>query len=362
MLKHSIENPERIQSALTGCLLGTALGDALGLPSEGLSYRRQHAMFPDLEHYHFIFRRGMFSDDTEHLTLVAQALIGAQGNPAVFARKLSWKLRFWLLGLPAGIGLSTLQGIIRLWLGISPLESGVFSAGNGPAMRASLLGILFLEEPDVLKHYNRISTRMTHTDPRAEFGALVLAVAAGMAARSDHVEPREFYQQIRQILPEEAHDLLLLMEQAVRNFEARKTLSEFLAGLKCENGISGYIYHTVPAVIYTWFKNQGNFRRGVSDIIRCGGDTDTTGALLGGIIGAQIGHEKLPSELLKRLWEWPRNVEWIQALGERLGQTCLLGEPQPELPLNWPGVLLRNFVFLLIVIIHGFRRFLPPYK
>jgi len=34
------------QNAITGCLLGTAVGDALGLPMEGLSKRRQLKMYP----------------------------------------------------------------------------------------------------------------------------------------------------------------------------------------------------------------------------------------------------------------------------------------------------------------------------
>src|ERR1019366_3437179 len=84
----------------------------------------------------FFFERGMISDDTEHACMVGQALLRAPNDADAFARSLAWRLRFWLLGLPAGVGFATLRAVGKLWLGFSPANSGVFSAGNGPAMRA----------------------------------------------------------------------------------------------------------------------------------------------------------------------------------------------------------------------------------
>jgi len=68
------------QDRIVGCLLGTAVGDALGLPFEGLSKRRICKFHPDLNRYHFFFGRGMTSDDTEHTCMVAQALILSGGD------------------------------------------------------------------------------------------------------------------------------------------------------------------------------------------------------------------------------------------------------------------------------------------
>jgi hypothetical protein len=45
-----------------------------------------------------------------------------------------------ILVLPAGVGKATAHSCIKLQLGIRPSRSGVYSAGNGPAMRAPLLG------------------------------------------------------------------------------------------------------------------------------------------------------------------------------------------------------------------------------
>ena len=80
---------ERI-NRLTGALLGTAVGDALGLPREGLSRRRAERLYGSGPIRHrFLFGRGMLSDDTEHACMTAQALLAAPEDEARFARSLA---------------------------------------------------------------------------------------------------------------------------------------------------------------------------------------------------------------------------------------------------------------------------------
>jgi len=83
--------------AATGCLLGTAVGDALGLPAEGLSRRRQPRLVPTLDRYRFVFGHGMCSDDTDHACMLAQAVAVSGGTPARFVSSFAWRLKFWLL-------------------------------------------------------------------------------------------------------------------------------------------------------------------------------------------------------------------------------------------------------------------------
>jgi hypothetical protein len=98
------------------------------------------------------------------------------------------------------------------------------------------------------------------------------------------------------------------------------------------------------------------------DVIRCGGDTDTTAAIVGGIVGAGVGKDGIPSEWLNRLSEWPRTVRWMETLGEHLEQALKTKAPGGRAPGLFPlGVLPRNFLFFLIVLGHLFRRALPPY-
>lgn len=71
---------------LIGCLIGTAVGDSLLLPAEGLSRKAIARRFTGRPRHRLIFGRGMISDDTEHAFLTAQALLVADGDPQRSAR------------------------------------------------------------------------------------------------------------------------------------------------------------------------------------------------------------------------------------------------------------------------------------
>ena len=349
------------KDAIIGCLLGTAVGDALGLPCEGLGKRRQGRLFPDLYTYRFVFGRGMVSDDTEHACLVAQALAASGGDVAAFERHLARGLRFWLLGLPAGVGKATLTATLRLWFGYGPGRSGVFSAGNGPAMRSALLGVCWGEDAARLRAFVRASTRITHTDPKAEHGALAVALAAAHASAAGAVAPGAFCDALRHALGAEADELLRRIEEAMESAVAGHTTEAFAESLGLGRGVTGYVYHTVPVALHAWFRHPTDFRAAVSGVIRCGGDTDTTAAIVGGIVGAGVGKTGIPREWRDGLAEWPRDVAWMERLGTRLARVVEQGTPLPPLPLPAPALALRNLFFLIVVLYHGFRRLLPPY-
>ena len=82
------------------------------------------------------------------------------------------------------MGLATARAILKLWIGRDPRNSGVFSAGNGPAMRAGLLGLVAKDDEE-LRALVSASTRITHTDPRAERAALLVAVVGSIASGTE---------------------------------------------------------------------------------------------------------------------------------------------------------------------------------
>ena len=349
------------KDSVYGCLLGCAIGDALGLSCESMSRNRQFKMFKNLDRYHFLFNKGMVSDDTEHICMTAQALIFAQGDSEKFNHSLEWKLRFWLLGLPAGVGFATLRSILKMWFFIRP--SGVFSAGNGPAMRSPILGVCYGNDFEQLKTFVKISTSLTHTDPKAYKGALAIALAAHMSSLSNDkiIDPDDYYSKLVELINEKDDELLTLIKKSTTSVKNDYTTQQFATDLGLIKGVSGYMYHTVPVVIHCWLRNQKDFIGGLKEIIRCGGDTDTTAAILGAIIGSKVGSDNMPKELIDNLFEWPRTVKWIEKVAKRLSQTCEYNTPYKEVPISFVEIFIRNIFFMLIVIIHIIRRLLPPY-
>ncbi len=358
-----------LERALIGCLLGTAVGDALGLACEGLSPRRQKKLFPDPARYHLLpFGRGMCSDDTEHAVMLAQSIFksGEYAEDEAQARAVmsafAWRLRFWLLGLPAGIGLATLRSIVKLWLFIPPRWSGVHSAGNGPSMRSALLGVVYAGRPERMRAMVRAATRITHSDPKAEQAAFTVALAASRAA-AGRVTAVEFLDGCRAGLGAQAAEWLALLERVAASVERGETTPAFAAALGLANGVTGYSFHTVPVALHAWFSHPADYRGAVLAAIECGGDTDTVAAITGAIAGAGTGKEGIPALWLDRLVEWPRTVLWMERLGALLAKRAATQAPCTDpLPAAGAGkLLLRNLFFLFVVLAHGFRRLFPPY-
>jgi ADP-ribosylglycohydrolase len=69
----------------------------------------------------------------------------------------------------------------------------VRSAGNGPAMRSAILGVAFSESDPLLVMHVSASSAITHSDPRAQFGALAVALAARSAMRGEIAEEYLFH-------------------------------------------------------------------------------------------------------------------------------------------------------------------------
>lgn len=357
--------PPRPHDIICSLILGTAVGDAIGLPREGLSRRRANRMFgaPPLQH-RLVAGRGMVSDDTEHTCMVAQALLASGGDPKAFARSLGWRLRFWFLMLPAGVGMATAKACIKLWLGFPPNKSGVWSAGNGPAMRAAILGAYANDDIALLRQLVTASTRITHTDPAAEDGALAIALAGNYAARQAlagrAVIADEFLEHARPHLIEKP--ILKLVEEAIQKLSSGSSFEQYLASQNLQNGIGGYINHTVPACVFCWLATPDDFRGAVERVICAGGDTDSTAAIVGALAGVSAGRQAIPSEWVQGIVEWPCSVEWMTKLGHALAADWSSAtRAHKAAGIFWPGIAVRNAVFMGIVLIHGLRRLLPPW-
>lgn len=354
-----------MQERLAGILLGTAVGDALGLPAEGMSPSRRRRIWPGPWRHRFLFGRGMISDDTEHAFFVTQSLLREPDDAAAFQRRLAGRLRWWLVALPGGVGWATLRACLKLCIGFPPTRSGVFSAGNGPAMRSAILGGYFCEEASgpALEQFVRAATTLTHTDPKAATAALAVARVAAWAVRHGPSHPPQagaVPEMLAAIAPDDAEWRELV--DKMREARAKDTtVTAFAVSLGLEHGVTGYAYRTVPVAVYSWLLHYGDFRATVEAVLECGGDTDTAGAIAGALAGATTGMKGIPAQWLVGVRDWPRSVKRLTEAAYRLAFQKKEGRPLGPISYFWPGVLPRNLLFLAVVLVHGLRRLLPPY-
>ena len=172
----------------------------------------------------------------------------------------------------------------------------------------------------------------------------------------------DFLPTLREWLRDEtAREFLDLIEKALQSAARGEPVATFAETIGSRKGISGYICHTVPCVVQVWWRYPTDYKKAVMEMIAAGGDTDTTAAILGGIVGAGVGEEGIPANWRAGIAEWPRTRVWMKALGQNLAAqregrlVSLCKTPYGYL------IPLRNLVFLLLVLGHGVRRGLPPY-
>lgn len=257
---------------------------------------------------------------------------------------------------------------------VPPHKSGVKSAGNGPAMRAAIqfAALGCPDEPDdidsfyvpLFRPWIDDSTHLTHIDRQAEDGAWVLWLTTSITAQSRNraidYERLCFWKSGLAAYVEDS-DIGRNLDAIRPAYEANKSVAEFAAELKLTRGVTGYIAHTVPVAIYAFLKHPDDYRAAVESVIRLGGDTDTVAAITGAMVGARVGKAGIPKEWLDRWADWPRSVAWMERLALKLAEGKWRTSPQPAVPLAWWAIPFRNLFFFLLVLVHVFRRLLPPY-
>lgn len=342
-------------AAIEGCLLGCAVGDSIGLPYEGLSTRRARRFAKLPLRHRFVFGRGMVSDDTDHSVFVAQALIRSQGETNAFRSGLAWRLRLWLLCLPAGIGWATLRSIVRMWLGLR--ESGVYSAGNGPAMRSGIIGAAVHSEPVQRRSLVEASTRLTHTDPKALAGALAVAEITARLAAGDWTEQpptATLAALLYEISPDP--DWHVCVDAIAAACDSPDPIGAAHRAFASQKGVSGYVLHSVPFAVVAWHQHFGNFRATIESIVQAGGDVDTVAAIAGAMAGATQGPSGIPADWIDGIADMPHGATYIRTLARRIADDSVSVSTSFS-----PALLLRGILFTVLVLAHGFRRLAPPY-
>lgn len=331
-----------------GVLLGTALGDALGLPAEGMRADAIARRWGRVDRFHILGRTGIVSDDTEQAALVAESLLRHPEDADACAAAFRRALVAWFLRLPWGVGLATVRACLRSAAGMRP--SGVRSAGNGAAMRAAVIGVHFADLPEERRRFGRAVAEVTHTDARAVEGALFVAeLAAACAAASPGGNLRPLVSMALDVVNELT--LREALQHSVRLAEAETGLADAASAL----GTSGYVVHTVPFALFCFLRDGDKPLTALTQAISAGGDTDSIAAILGGWLGALHGERGLPLDLVNRIHDGPFGPTHLRALAVALAAS------RHEAPAGVPGysrtaALVRNAGMVVVVLGHGFRR------
>lgn len=263
-----------LKDRLRGCLIGGAIGDAIGGRYEGSS---QNAII-DLNFNWSV------SDDTQLTIATCEAIFDTKEvrPEKVAARFLDWYNRRKLTGL----GSSTLKALRELQVGghwALVGRSGEYAAGNGAAMRIAPLAFKQGIDRQTIKDICTI----THKNDEAYAGALAIYYAVKNAITGKWVDNSDL---LGMIIPE-------LPDTRVKDrcMELEKYSDQTISQIGERFRPTGYVVDSVPVAVFAAQQiGKLNFEAILTELIKIGGDTDTTCPMTGQIIAALKGEEIIP--------------------------------------------------------------------
>ncbi|MEZ4222578.1 MAG: ADP-ribosylglycohydrolase family protein [Polyangiaceae bacterium] len=284
-----------MRDRVLGCIVGGAIGDAWGGPYEGRTGPLEFS----------VSETSRISDDTQLTLATCEAYVADRrfSPENVAARLLDW----YAAGRVSGLGSSTLKALRDLSAGAHWALSGSrgeYAAGNGVAMRVAPLAFVLDPGHPSDRTTIRDIARITHHSDEAYVGGL-LVVGAIRSALAGSCSLETFHSVVND-LPEYSH----VRERCEMLLERALPPSEMAA----EFGVSGWVVESVPFAVYAACRfSEEPLEHVLKAVISAGGDTDTTAAIAGQIVGACIGRARIPDSLLAGI----ADIETVLAMADR---------------------------------------------
>ncbi|MBI1307032.1 MAG: hypothetical protein GC181_10560 [Bacteroidetes bacterium] len=268
---------------LKGCLMLGAIGDSIGGKYEGTQFNQHVDLNSDWQ----------ISDDTQLTLATCEAICYSEHvNPEkVAARFLYW----YNCHKQSGLGTSTLKALRELQVGghwALVGRSGEYAAGNGAAMRIAPLAF----KDNISRITIRDISSITHKNDEAYCGALAIFYSIQNAVNGNWKGNSDLIELIIEQLPDtRVRDRFI----AIQNVDP-KSISE----LGKQFTPTGYVVDSVPVSVYAAQQIEKlSYSEIFTELIKIGGDTDTTCSMTGQILGALKGAGSIPQNWRDNLKE-----------------------------------------------------------
>lgn len=288
---------------ILGCLFGGAIGDCVGSSIEGRSSPDDVLELP----WHW-------TDDTQLTLATCEALAESHTpDPSTIAEHMA---EWFRTGRVTGLGASTRAALTALRLGAHWAlagASGEFAAGNGAAMRIAPLAFFLNPHDTKDRRTIRDVARITHKNDEAYAGALAVVVAVRNAVLD--APQSGILGRVADSLPDSR------TRDALHELTELPSASRTYTSAASAVGTSGFVAESVPIALFAAdLALRDGFFPVLGAISREGGDIDTIASIAGQVLGARLGFQGLPPELVSKV----PDSQKIHSIGARLARSALI--------------------------------------
>jgi ADP-ribosyl-[dinitrogen reductase] hydrolase len=288
----------QLSDKYTGCFVGLAIGDTLGMSVEFETRGSFKPRTKPAAGGPFDLPLGYWTDDTSMALCLADSLLEKHGYDSfdVMDKYYAW----WHTGYRSStgscfdIGNQVSTAINRYKLdgrAVVDIDTKrLTSAGNGSIMRLAPVIIAAHasgQSIEAAMEFARISARETHYSREAEAGTAIFGALLYNAF--DGVQKTNIFA-FGQYPQNEEFSAIIRILKAAKD-QTAETLKP-----------TGYIVNSLEAAVWA-FMNHDRFEQGVLAAVNLGGDADTIGAIYGQLGGAFYGHQAIPESWRSVLYE-----------------------------------------------------------
>lgn len=303
-------------------IIGLAIGDVLGVPVEFKS-RAEIAENPVVSMREYGTHDqplGTWSDDTSLTLALMDSMIQCReiNDVDIMDRFSAWLLEgeYTATGEVFDVGNATCRAIMNYGRGISPIKCGgasEYENGNGSLMRILPLAYYIYSYKDLdlngkIELIHKISS-LTHQHIRSCIGCdIYLFVAMEMIERNGSL-----VQCIQNGVCTVFDFFCRCRQSEIEHYKRLKDIPQFKMLPEEQISSSGYIVHTLEAALWCLL-NTESYEQCVLKAVNLGDDTDTVGAVAGGLAGIYYGADNIPKQWLEAV----SKHDYIKGLCEQL--------------------------------------------
>lgn len=303
-----------VQSAMLGCVLGAAIGDAMGHPTEFLSLGgiRERWGGQGVTGFELWWDRGgkrfaPYTDDTQMAEAVLASLLdsrAADEDLDAAMRRMAKAFVTWSQQPQGGHrapGNACLSGCRALAAGTPwSIAGGAAAGGCGSVMRAYPFGLIFRHDLERAERWAVAHSKLTHRDPIALAASAAMAIGVARALRDE--EPvtiaSEMIAAAARYSPRTAGMMAQALDEALDGTDPDVTLDR----------LRGWAAHeAIAAAVFLFVRFADDPRGAILQGANSSGDSDSLATLAGALVGARCGLEALPAD-------WVRDVERSEEL------------------------------------------------